>query len=94
MMELCVNALPNILITNVIKHVEIRDLCYPERHLTEARAGRTTHSSVSLSVFNVLSSFFHKTTPAKSRNIQDRKLDIESTAKKRKKKGVDSERYN
>ena len=80
--ELWVNVLINILTTSVTKHIGICGLHCPEGHPTEVASGGTRRVSVPRSVFNVPSSFFRKSAPAKSRNVQDRKLDIESRAKK------------
>ena len=53
-------------------------------HPAEVAPGRARRPSVQPSVFNIPSSFFRKTTPAESQNVQDRKLDIEGRAGKRK----------
>lgn len=82
--DLQVNALPNILTTSVTKHTGICALHCPEGHPTEVAPGRVRRPRIPPSVFNMPSSFFSKTTPAESRNVQYRKLDIDSRAEKQK----------
>ena len=92
--ELWVSALPNILITFVIK--TYRDIYVPYTGLKESnrrRAWRSQTPKCATFSFNVPSSLFRKTTPAKSRSVQDCKLGIESRAEKQKRALAEKDKF-
>ena len=80
--ELWVSVLPNILAASVTKHIGICALHWLDGHPIEVATEVARRPSVPPSVFNVPSSFFRRTANAKSRNVQNYKLNIENRAEK------------